>query len=136
MPFAIDASVVAAWALEENHSVADAAARRLRSDSAIVPGLWWYELRNVLVIAERRRRLTEHRTTEFLSHIARLAIVLEQSSDEAAVLALARRHRLTVYDAAYLELAIRKALPLATLDTALMRAARAESVPLVGDDLA
>jgi predicted nucleic acid-binding protein len=133
MPFAIDASVVAAWALEENHAVADAAARRLQSDSAIVPGLWWYELRNVLVIAERRGRLTEHRTTEFLSRIAQLPIVLEQSPDEAAVLALARRHRLTIYDAAYLELAIRKALPLATLDTALMRAARDEFLPLIGE---
>src|ERR1700686_5017743 len=110
MAFAIDASVVAAWALEENHSVADAAARRLRNDSAVVPGLWWYELRNVLVIAERRRRLTERRTTEFLSRIAQLAIVLEQSPDEAAVLALARRHGLTIYDAAYLELAMRKNL--------------------------
>jgi len=59
MPFAIDASVVAAWALDENDAVADAAARRLQSDPAIAPGLWWYELRNVLVIAERRRRLTE-----------------------------------------------------------------------------
>ena len=54
MPFAIDASVVAAWALDENDAIADAAARRLRNDSAIVPDLWWYELRNVLVIAERR----------------------------------------------------------------------------------
>jgi predicted nucleic acid-binding protein len=133
MPFVIDASVVAAWGLEETHTVADAAARRLRGDSAIVPGLWWYELRNVLVIAERRRRLTERRTTEFLSQIAQLAITLEQSPDEAAVLALARGHGLTVYDAAYLELAIRKALPLATLDTALTRAARAASVPLIGE---
>jgi len=133
MPFAIDASVVAAWALEENHPVADAAAGQLRNDSAFAPGLWWYELRNVLVIAERRQRLTERRTTEFLSRIAQLAIVLEQSPDEAAVLALARRHGLTVYDAAYLELAMRKALPLATLDAALARAARAEAVPLIGD---
>src|SRR6266851_2859484 len=117
MPFAIDASVVAAWALDENHAVADAAAGRLRSDTAIVPGLWWYELRNVLVIAERRRRLTGHRTTEFLSRIAQLAIILDHSPDETAVLSLARRHRLTVYDAAYLELAMREAIPLATLDT-------------------
>ncbi len=78
--------------------------------------------------------MTERRTTEFLSQIAQLAIVLEQSPDEAAVLALARRHRLTVYDAAYLELAIREGSPLATLDTALMRAARGESVPLIGED--
>src|SRR5207249_1893235 len=105
MAFAIDASVVAAWALNEVHVVADAAAQRVQSDPAVVPGLWWYELRNVLVIGERRRRLTERRTTEFLSEIALLAITVDHSPDEAAVLGLARRHRLTVYDAAYLELA-------------------------------
>ena len=132
MPFAIDASVVAAWALDENDAIADAAARRLRNDSAIVPGLWWYELRNVLVIAERRRRLTEQRTTEFLSGIAQLAIVLDHSPDETAVFGLARQHRLTVYDAAYLELAMREGLSLATLDGALIEAARAEAVALIG----
>jgi predicted nucleic acid-binding protein len=133
MPFAIDASVVAAWALDEDHAVADAAAQRLRGDRAIVPGLWWYELRNVLVIGERRRRLTERRTTQFLSKIAQLAITIDQSPDEPRLMALARRHRLTVYDAAYLELAVREAVPLATLDTALANAARAEAVPLIGE---
>ena len=57
----------------------------------------------------------------------------QESPDEAAVMTLSRRHRLTVYDAAYLELAMREALPLATLDMALVRAARAETVPLLGD---
>jgi predicted nucleic acid-binding protein len=132
MPFAIDASVVAAWALEESHAIADAAAARLQSEAAIAPGLWWYELRNVLVIAERHGRSTAQRTAEFLSRIAPLPIVIDQSPDEESVLTLARRHRLTVYDAAYLELAMREGLPLATLDTALMRAARSEAVPLVG----
>ena len=132
MPFAIDASVVAAWALEESHAIADAAAARLQREPAIAPGLWWYDLRNVLVIAERHGRSTEQRTAEFLSQIAPLPIVLDRSPDEVSVLDLARRHRLTVYDAAYLELAIREGLPLATLDTALMRAAGIEAVPLVG----
>jgi predicted nucleic acid-binding protein len=79
MPFVMDASVTAAWALGENHSVANAAARRFRNDPAVVPGMWWYELRNVLVSGERRRRITEQRTTEFLSQIAQLAITVDQS---------------------------------------------------------
>jgi predicted nucleic acid-binding protein len=95
--------------------------------------LWWYELRNVLLIAERRQRLTQHRTTEFLSSVAQLAIDFDHLPDETAVFGLARRHRLTVYDAAYLELALRQALPLATLDVALIDAARTEKVRLIGD---
>jgi predicted nucleic acid-binding protein len=133
MPFVIDASVVVSWALDEDHAVADAAAQRLRGDRAIVPSLWWYELRNVLVIGERRRRLAERRTAEFLSKIAQLAITIDQFPDEPRLMALARRHRLTVYDAAYLELAVRGALPLTTLDMALANAARTEAVPLIGD---
>lgn len=133
MPFVIDASVVAAWALDENSAIADAASRRLSEDPAVVPGLWWYELRNVLLIAERRQRLTQHRTTEFLSSVAQLAIDFDHLPDETAVFGLARRHRLTVYDAAYLELALRQALPLATLDVALIDAARTEKVRLIGD---
>src|SRR5439155_4820738 len=99
---------------------------QLRSETAAAPILWWFEVRNGLVIAERRRRLNEQQTARALNKLSRLAIRLDQPPDEAEVMTLARRHRLTVYDAAYLELAIREALPLATLDTALADAARAE----------
>jgi predicted nucleic acid-binding protein len=67
-----------------------------------------------------------------LRYLSRLAITVDGAPDAGQVLALARRHRLTVYDAAYLELAVREALPLATLYEALAIAARAEQVPLIG----
>ena len=70
----------------------------------------------------------------FLRDISRLAITVDSSPNEIQVLTLARRHRLTVYDAAYLELALREGLPLATLDEALASAARAETVLLIGED--
>jgi predicted nucleic acid-binding protein len=132
MPFVVDASVAIAWAFNERHPIAAHARARIRTEEAIVPALWWYELRNVLVLGERRGRLTERDTARFLRDMSRLAISMDSSPVELQVQALARRHRLTVYDAAYLELALRRDLPLATLDGALADAARAEGVTLVG----
>src|SRR6266404_8714221 len=102
MALVIDASVVAAWAFEEEHANAELAFARVRTEEAFVPALWWYELRNVLVLGERRGRLTEQDTARFLRDISRLAVTMDSSPDETHVLTLARRHRLTVYDAAYL----------------------------------
>lgn len=132
MSFIIDASVVIAWAFREQHATAERALARIQAEEAIVPALWWYELRNVLVLGERQKRLTERETARFLRDISRLTITIDSSPNEAQVLTLARRHRLTVYDAAYLELAGREALPLATLDEELAAAARAEQVALIG----
>jgi predicted nucleic acid-binding protein len=129
MPFVLDASIAACWAFaDENHPVAALALERIRSDEARVPGLWWFEVRNVLVVNERRGHLAEADTAAFLRWIARLGVTVDHSPEEAAVMALARRHRLSVYDASYLDLAQREALPLATLDAELARAARAEGV--------
>src|SRR5437867_389025 len=133
MPFVLDASILHDWAFEGRHPTAERVRERLRTDSAVVPSLWWFEVRNGLVMAERRARATENQTARFLRQVSRLAITLDNSPNETSVLALARRHRLTVYDAAYLELALREDLPLATLDAALARAARAEAVPLIGN---
>ena len=132
MTFVLDASVAACWAFEdESHPLAELALERLRTEPALVPALWWFELRNVLVVNERRDRLTEAVTAAFLRAVARLDIAIDRTPDSAAVLALARAHRLSVYDAAYLELAQRAAAPLATLDAALARAARDEGVALI-----
>jgi predicted nucleic acid-binding protein len=134
MPFVLDASVAACWAFEdEDHPVAALALERVRADEACVPSLWWFEVRNTLIVNERRGRLTESDTTAFLRALARLNIAVDRSPDEADVLMLARRRRLTVYNAAYLELARREGVPLATLDTALAAAARAERAPLLGE---
>jgi hypothetical protein len=73
-------------------------------------------------------------TARFLRNVERLAIIIDNTPDESGVLTLARRHRLAVYDAAYLELTARSALPLATLDAMLATAARSEGVHLLGDD--
>ncbi|MGH7100985.1 MAG: type II toxin-antitoxin system VapC family toxin [Acetobacteraceae bacterium] len=97
------------------------------------PASLWFEVRNVLLMGERRRRLSEGQTSRFLRYLAELPIEVDREPDEALMLSLARRYRLGVYDAVYLELAQRQALPLATLDQALIDAARSEKVPLVGE---
>jgi predicted nucleic acid-binding protein len=132
--FVIDASVTVAWILEdEKHPSALEALGGLRaSDRARVPALWWFEVRNALVANERRGRLGEADTAAFLRNLARLPITVDRSPDETALLALARRHGVTVHDAAYLELARREGLPLASLDGDLRKAALAAGVPLLG----
>jgi predicted nucleic acid-binding protein len=90
-------------------------------------------VRNILVVNERRKRVTEAETATFLRELSRLAVTLDRTPEGTEVLRLARTHRLSVYDAAYLELAQRKGLALATLDADLIRAARAEAVSLIGE---
>jgi predicted nucleic acid-binding protein len=131
--FALDASVAASWAFaDETHPAAEAALNRIAEEGAVAPQLLRYELRNVLLTGERRGRLTAAGTVRFLGYFSNLPIAFDFAADDAAVLALARAHKLTVYDAVYLELAMRKSLPLATLDSALAAAAKAEKVRLIG----
>jgi predicted nucleic acid-binding protein len=132
MALVVDASIMLAWAFQEVDPRASEARERLRGEDAAVPSLWWFEVRNGLVMGERRGLLTEGRTARFLRELSRLAIIVDGVPDETGVLTLARQRRLTVYDAAYLELALRRDLPLATLDRALVDAARAEGTPLIG----
>lgn len=132
MAFVLDASVTACWAFaDEDHPEARAAFDRIRIDEALVPTLWWFEVRNILIVNERRRRIAESDVAAFLSHLSRLPIHVDRTPEESAVLGLARTHRLSVYDAAYLELAQREGIPLATLDNALRKAAAAELVAMV-----
>jgi len=132
MPFVLDVSVTAAWAFaDESNPDADFALGLLASDHALTTPLWWFEIRNVLVVTERRRRLTEAKTDLFLRKLAHLPVVIEPLPQRQEVLNLARRHQLTVYDAGYLELAKSTGSPLATLDVELGRAAVKEGLPLV-----
>ena len=132
MAFVLDASITACWAFDdEDHPDASLAFERMRAEEAVVPCLWWFEVRNILIVNERRRRITESDTASFLLSLSLLRFRVDQSPDEAAVLRLARTHRLSVYDAAYLELAQREGLPLATLDADLRRAAAGEGVALL-----
>jgi predicted nucleic acid-binding protein len=132
MPFVLDASVAACWAFEdEDHPIAALALERIRADTAVVPALWWFEVRNTLIVNERRGRLGPADTSAFLRGLARLGVAVDHAPEEADVLALCRRLGLTVYDANYLELARRENIPLATLDRDLIRAAPGEGVALL-----
>jgi predicted nucleic acid-binding protein len=111
---------------------ADAALGRIRIEDAMVPSLWWFEVRNILVVNDYRKRITEAGTNSFLRELVRLRIRVDREPEEGAVLRLARAHRLSVYDASYLELAIREAIPVATLDRQLAAVAVAEGVELIG----
>ncbi len=133
MPFVLDASIAACWAFDDDdHPVAALALERIRTEQAHVPGIWWFEVRDTLIVNERRGRLTEADTSVFLRNLARLGVTIDRSPDEDRILTLARRHRLTVYDTSYLELALREAVPLATLDGDLASAATAEKLALLG----
>ena len=131
----LDASYTFQWLFEDEASAeGDAALAAVRLIGALVPSLWFVEIVNGLGIAERRSRVTSAQVTEGL-HLLRSVPV---SVDEAptltwsdAVLALMRAHRLTAYDATYLELAVRRGLPLATRDKALRQAATAVGVALL-----
>ena len=133
MPFVLDASIAVSWAFDdEDYPVAAVTLDRIRTDEARVPSLWWFEVRNALIVNERRGRLTEDDVTVFLRGLSRLGVTFDREPDEGGVLMLARRHRLTVYDASYLELANRESLPLATLNSELATAARKERLKLIG----
>jgi predicted nucleic acid-binding protein len=132
MPFVLDTSISACWAFrDEQDPRANAAFVRIRAEEAVVPSLWWFEIRNILVVNERRKRITESDTGLFLRSLAGLRIRVDREPEETVVLKLARTHRLSVYDASYLELALREAIPLATLDAELTAAALAEGLKLL-----
>jgi predicted nucleic acid-binding protein len=132
VPFVLDASIVGCWFFrDEQDPRAEAAWNELTEDQAIVPLHWWFEVRNVCLLGERRGRATEAETDEFLRELTKLTISFDGLPNQASLINLARRHRLTLYDATYLELAQREAISLATLDKELVTAARAEGVSLV-----
>lgn len=135
MPFVLDASITAAWALaDESSAIADLADSRLDDDIALVPRIWWYETRNLLIVNERRQRITAAHSARFLESLAGYSISIDPEDDEQSIFNLSRRYRLSFYDAAYLALAHRRGIPLATLDKALQEAARQAGVPLLGAD--
>ena len=129
MTLIVDASVVAAWGLpdEVNRAAAEAVALQLSAERGVVPGIFWYEIRNVLIQAERRGRVNSEQTRLFLERIGDL-VESDHRHSGRATLELARRYGLTVYDAAYLETAVRRQADLATFDGDLAAAARAEDI--------
>ncbi len=127
----VDASVVIAWLFDdEDEPRADKALEHLAEEGALVPHLWHLETRNILLVAERRGRLSAHAAKERLDALKGLPIQTDDEPDLDSALDLARAHNLSFYDALYLELAIRERTDLATLDRALGQAAMAEGVQL------
>jgi len=135
--FVVDNSVVMAWCFEdEDGDYASGILERLVDGEALVPGVWPLEVANVLLVAERNRRLGEADSTRFVSLLSQLPIVVETEAPQrvmAEILALAREHKLSSYDASYLDLAMRSGLPIATLDSSLKRAASKCQVTLIGE---
>jgi predicted nucleic acid-binding protein len=134
--FVLDTSIALKWFLEDETDRAySLAILGSLSDEfrPIVPWLWYYEMANALLIQVHRKRVVFEEVKVFLSLIGEMAIDVD-APDKGTILELphlAREHHLTGYDAAFLELAIRLALPLATSDQALVRAAAAARVPLL-----
>ncbi len=131
--FVADNSVVMAWCFEDEASrYADLVLDSLETADAVVPAIWPLEVGNVLLVAERKKRLSEAEIVRFLGLIGNLPIVVEQEAPErmlGEIVVLAREHRLSTYDASYLDLAMRRGLPIATQDTSLAKAAKKCRVP-------
>jgi predicted nucleic acid-binding protein len=132
--FVIDASATLPWCFaDEATEATNAVLTRLRTaDEAIVPAHWPVEVANALLIAVRRQRISPQDAHQFLLDLEFLPIRVEPTSKNlvrAGVLPLAEQFALTVYDAAYLELAMRERTALMTLDKDLLKAASAAGVP-------
>lgn len=132
----LDCSIAMAWCFaDERTRAADRIQDRLVAEAALVPAHWFLEVANVLAMAEKRHRISPADSTSFVRLLSALDI---QQDDRAGalvfdhILPLCRAHGLTSYDAAYLELALRRDLPLATLDDDLRRSAGALGVSVLG----
>ena len=133
MAFVLDSSVALSWCFEDEVTEATLRIReRLSTERAVVPSLWLLEVANVLLLGARRGRLTAEAAAEFADLWVGLPIdVVEPERDIADLMQLAGEHRLTAYDAAYLQVAAARRLPLATLDATLAEAARSAGVALL-----
>ena len=130
--FVIDNSVVMSWCFkDETSKYTDAMLDYLEQSTAYVPAIWPLEVSNVLLVAERRKRLSQADSSRFISLLLELPIIVEPESPErmlSEILALAREYKLSSYDASYLDLAMRKGLPIATTDKNIIAAARRSRV--------
>jgi predicted nucleic acid-binding protein len=134
--FVVDCSVAMAWLFhDEATPKTTALLNRMATETALVPAWWFIEIANVLAMAERKGRITPTQSDAFIADLGKLAIERDDEATDRAfthLLSLCRKHRLTSYDAIYLDLAIRRSLPLATLDDDLRKAARKLGVALLG----
>ena len=132
----LDCSIAMAWCFEDEETEATNEIQdRLIIESAVVPSVWPLEVVNVLTISERKKRIESAKSQEFVELLFGLKIqldILDSRQSFHRIPPLCRTHSLTSYDAAYLELALRTRLPLASLDSDLRRAASKLGIPLLG----
>lgn len=132
--FVIDNSVVMTWCFEnERNGYTEAVLDSLLTTEAVVPAIWPFEVGNVLLAAEKIKRLSQASITHFLTLLGGLPILVEQETPERMlkeILALAREHSLSTYNASYLDLAMRLNLCLSTQDASLLKAAEKCQVPV------
>jgi len=135
--FVLDASIVLTWCFpdEESQKAEEIAERIAAGERVIVPAFWRHEMLNALLVGEKRKRLTPELTRAFIDDLDRLPVDMDLPASSAVVFnatqALCRKHGLTAYDAAYLEIAMREKNALATVDEDLRRAAVAEGVQVL-----
>jgi predicted nucleic acid-binding protein len=136
MSLVIDASMTVAWLFSDERSAApQAVLRRVAAEGALVPSLWRLEIANVLRNAVRRKRCDTGYATRCLQRLGRLQIIIDPETDAQAwgrTRQLSIEHDLTVYDAAYLELAVRRRRALASRDAALIKAGRKAGLDVLG----
>lgn len=135
MPFVLDSSAALAWLLPDEDSTAvDFLADRLEHDYAVVPAIWSLEVGNALLVAQRRGRIKNQELARIAAALAALPIEADPPAGPPglfAILNLAKQHGLTIYDASYVELAQRRALALATLDTKIRQTCEALKLALL-----
>lgn len=133
MSFVLDASITLAWCFEDEATFETQAMReRLYVEDAFVPALWSLEVGNILLGAQRKKRITSAKVAEFITILEALDIQIDyRTRGLHEIFSLASAHDLTTYDAAYLELAMRRGFPLATKDNQLSEAAKRLGVILI-----
>lgn len=131
----VDASAALAWCFEDEHDdAADALLDEVVADGALVPPLWFEEIANALLVAERRARLSAARAAQLVSVLESLPLeITEDDPSLGSLVQVGREHGLTAYDATYLVTALQSGCPLATRDAALAAAARRAGVVVFGD---
>jgi predicted nucleic acid-binding protein len=135
MPIVIDASITVAWCYEDAATpLSEVVLQHVRTDRAIVPAVWPLKVANAILTGERRGRLSDANTERFLSLLQAMSITVDEETSVQAwtsILALARRFALSSYHSAYLELALRRGVAIATTDRQIVAAARDLGVLLI-----
>lgn len=125
-----------AWCFEDAISpYAELILDRLENTTAIVPSIWPLEVGNVLLVAERKKRLSKAAGNKFIDLLSELPIIVDQEPPERMIreiFTLARKYRLSTYDASYLDLALKRGVPIATLDERLVSAAKQNHIKIFG----